>query len=916
MFKQRFAILLLIVFAFSSLSSSASTEWPTFHQNLERTGYQPDTSEASFEHFDLLWSYETGGKVKSSPALADLNGDNQLEIIIGSDDGHIYVFNNTGNLFFKYKTGGTVRSPPSIADVDLDGNQDIVFGSNDKNLYVISAEGKLIFNYTTDAGIIISPAVTQLVDTAHPEIVFGSKGEQLIVLNHKGEAQFTYRIPNGITTSPSISDVNSDGKKEIITSSNNNIIYIFKYPPYLHWEYFTQDANVLATPVLADYDLDRVKEILLFANNGRINAIKQVTYSGDQPRPRKCDASRDASSCFREQYQYTKYTSELNLYVPKNHSFLEKTHEDIIRATPVVVNTNNGRRLDFIIPTIYENHLYLIDTSDPRSDKIVGIYTANAGIESSPAAADLNNDGLLDIIFGSNDGKIHIIDINSIIVNGSADKVYNQSVMRARWVYLTGGPIRSSPAVADINNDNTLEVVIGSDDGRVYVFGDRFRWLKNDADVHYESANQTYTKNNISAALKELNKSREIYLDIGDEEGLDKINFLLKRITGDSLLNQARDHYQNKSYLNATQRIQQAELVYKYISDEEGLLKVENFLTQIKIDSIISEVDYYMSLEDYDNATLLAKQAINESNQIGYIKGIYEAQNTLKKIEKIMEASQYYIDALKLIQNDTNNTRVYVLLEKARVLYIELNQTKEVDRVDFLIDKLNAKRYYQKAVEEYNKENYVNASNSAVRSVNLYTMVNDTEGIKKAQELSDKSALYVSASNLLENARTYYAATDFIASANYAQEAKDMYEELGDEFKTMEAQVIIDHSVDAYKHKDQQKTPLVFKLILAFVAFIAIIRIRVVWHEQGRPGPKKLMRSILQTPTKLEKTVAKRRETKRSSINEIQAKEITKKEKPSEKKKASSLSKILHGLRKKAEKEESLAEKIEEEIKD
>lgn len=39
----------------------------------------------------LLWSYVTVGPVVSSPALGDVNGDNRIDVVVGSDGGHIYA---------------------------------------------------------------------------------------------------------------------------------------------------------------------------------------------------------------------------------------------------------------------------------------------------------------------------------------------------------------------------------------------------------------------------------------------------------------------------------------------------------------------------------------------------------------------------------------------------------------------------------------------------------------------------------------------------------------------------------------------------------------------------------------------------------------------------------------------------------
>lgn len=66
-------------------------DWPMFHHDARHTGY---TDEKVPDDLELLWSYETGGQVESSPAVA--NG----KVFVGSHDGQsifwreIYTYTN------------------------------------------------------------------------------------------------------------------------------------------------------------------------------------------------------------------------------------------------------------------------------------------------------------------------------------------------------------------------------------------------------------------------------------------------------------------------------------------------------------------------------------------------------------------------------------------------------------------------------------------------------------------------------------------------------------------------------------------------------------------------------------------------------------------------------------------------------
>ena len=76
-------------------------------------------------------------------------------------------------------------------------------------------------------------------------------------------------------------------------------------------------------------------------------------------------------------------------------------------------------------------------------------------IVSSPAIIDINNDGSNEIIFGDYNGLLHVLDYNGNIVDG--------------FPFETNDDIWSSPAVGDIDNDGELEIVITSKDKHLYI---------------------------------------------------------------------------------------------------------------------------------------------------------------------------------------------------------------------------------------------------------------------------------------------------------------------------------------------------------------------------------------------------------------------------------------------------------------
>ncbi len=84
--------------------------------------------------------------------------------------------------------------------------------------------------------------------------------------------------------------------------------------------------------------------------------------------------------------------------------------------------------------------------------------TTNDSVRSSPALSDIDGDGRLDVIAGSFDNKVYVWNFNGSVLPG--------------WPVSTGSVVYSSPAVGDIDGDQRPEIVVGSFDNQVYAWND------------------------------------------------------------------------------------------------------------------------------------------------------------------------------------------------------------------------------------------------------------------------------------------------------------------------------------------------------------------------------------------------------------------------------------------------------------
>ena len=110
-----------IVLSVTGTGPIFAQDWPMFGHGLQHTRYSTSTAPATN---DVLWSYQTGFNVRSSPAVAD------GKVFVGSSDNKVYCLDaSDGSLIWTYQTGGDVRSSPAVADGK------VFVGSRDDKIY-------------------------------------------------------------------------------------------------------------------------------------------------------------------------------------------------------------------------------------------------------------------------------------------------------------------------------------------------------------------------------------------------------------------------------------------------------------------------------------------------------------------------------------------------------------------------------------------------------------------------------------------------------------------------------------------------------------------------------------------------------------------------------------------------------------
>ena len=259
-------------------------------------GFPPNPSGLGHGLRDSIWS---------SPALADLDGDGKLEIIIGADthaEGppinspaggaiHVFRWNGTQMPGFPRYVDQTIMSSPAIGDLDGDGSLDIVVGGG---VFYTGAVGRRVYAWdrygtplpgwpvVTDGQVFSSPALADLTGDGRPEVIVsdepsGGAGPFLYAFRGNGALHFKIQPKSFFAVtpnigSPSVADVTGDGKADILVAVNTEITVIGRNgehvtsqgPPSAgdpRLSYYTNTA-IISGAVVTDLENDGIVDVV------------------------------------------------------------------------------------------------------------------------------------------------------------------------------------------------------------------------------------------------------------------------------------------------------------------------------------------------------------------------------------------------------------------------------------------------------------------------------------------------------------------------------------------------------------------------------------------------------------------------------------------------------------------------------
>lgn len=387
------------------------------------------------------WPKETNEHVLSSPVFYDLDNDGKKEVIIGSKQLHVWHYDGTSmygwpqEMLHGPENRRSFSGSPAVGDVDGDEDVEIVCGGTDGWLYVWHTDGTLANGWPIkltenegDLGIQATPTLADIDQDEKLEIIVATndmlRADFLYVLNDDGTnlpgwPKQVAREVSGLRASAAVADLDNDGDLEII-QGDYNIVHAWHHDGsnVIGWPFILPGQAVLGVVMslaVGDVNKDGILEIVIVTQYRHVVVVDSGGNILDGW-PKRCDGG----SCSGVSLGDLDKDGDLEIAVSLSGGKIIMLHHDgtlmaetegdmgWIANSPILVDIDGDRNIEIVAGGIKSyGHL--------DGDTYLCAWDANGNIEegwpivipnflmdwSTAAVDDIDNDRDIEIAFGS-----------------------------------------------------------------------------------------------------------------------------------------------------------------------------------------------------------------------------------------------------------------------------------------------------------------------------------------------------------------------------------------------------------------------------------------------------------------------------------------------------------------------------------
>lgn len=306
----------------------------------------------------------------------------------------------------------------SVGDIDGDGKPEVVFGTyfNDEKIHALNGEdGSQLWEYDTGGCNDASSVIWDVDGDGELEVVAGASSPYRVYCfdGATGGVEWSTSLgyPNCTDSPPAVADIDGDGMPEIVLGTFYDWVFALNGENgSILWQVDLGDGHIESDPAVLDLDGDGDLDVVVAEWMG---LCRVVALRGD-------DGGLLWESTIPEDWMY------------HGCSFAD---------------LDGDSKPELAIGS-YDGHVYCLNGED---GSLCWSFATPSYAGAPTSLADLNGDGFLEVAWGAGNT------VGAISSSGSGI-----------WSFPAGGSVFRGSAIADLDEDDTPDLVFGTSSGILY----------------------------------------------------------------------------------------------------------------------------------------------------------------------------------------------------------------------------------------------------------------------------------------------------------------------------------------------------------------------------------------------------------------------------------------------------------------